>query len=234
MICIIKKYKNKTADSLYFILSSLNMVTLLMCIILPSFANTLNMTRFYHITLIILAPLFVIGSLNFQQRFINIFTRYKNDKTYFALINIFIIILFLFQSGFVYEITNEDSYSIPLSKYRMGIRPYLDGSMITEYDAYGAEWLSNNIAISNKTIYSDLMSSRPLTSISLIYGETINQMTNITIVTSDGVIFLGWANLHMGKIVSNGIIYNTTDISPIYLDLNKIYTSGGCEIYNTN
>lgn len=115
LVFLILKRKDKLVSDRYFALVLLNMAILGACLIVPSFSNTLNMYRFYHLALFFLAPLLAIGSLQIL-RFVK-----QNLRTEIGvgLIMLILVPFFLFQTGFVYEITGEVSYSIPLSKSRM-------------------------------------------------------------------------------------------------------------------
>jgi uncharacterized membrane protein len=225
---LIFKRKAKTVSSEYFTILSLNMVVLAACVVVPVFSRTLNMTRFYHIMLFFLAPLFAVGGLGIM-RFVR---RNLKTETGIALLMIVLIPFFLFQTGFVYEITGVFSYSVPLSKYRMGLVPYVQLSLVAEQDVFGARWVLKNGNYPNAPIYSDLVSSRALNSYGMIYSDTIQRLTNTTRVESGGVVYLGWVNAVEGKICdAYNLYHNTTELQHIFGFLSKIYSSGGCEIY---
>lgn len=220
--------KKRVVSNEYFILVLFNMIILAACVIVPTFANTLNMTRFYHLTLFFLAPLLVIASLQISY----IIARKLRIKTGIILAVLVLIPFFLFQTGFVYEITGEVNYSIPLSKDRMGLIPYVYMSMITQYDALGARWALENINYLNASFYSDLVSTRALASYGMVYTDVMQKLTNVTVVDPDGIVFLGWTNLVMEKVSYGATEYNTTALLDVLQPLNIIYSSGGCEIYN--
>jgi uncharacterized membrane protein len=225
---LIFKRKAKTVSSEYFAILSLNMVVLAACVVVPAFSSTLNMTRFYHIMLFFLAPLFVVGGLGIMR----LVRRNLKTETGIALLMIVLIPFFLFQTGFVYEITGVFSYSISLSKNRMGLIPYVQMSLVTEQDVFGARWVLKNGNYPKAPIYSDLVSSRALNSYGMIYSDTIQRLTNTTILKSSEVVYLGWANVVRGKIYdAYGLYHNTTELQHIFDSLNKLYSSGGCEIY---
>ncbi|MEM2144291.1 MAG: DUF2206 domain-containing protein, partial [Candidatus Jordarchaeaceae archaeon] len=105
----------RSMDKTYFLFSLLAIIILAMCIIVPMFALTLNMTRFYHLTLFFLAPLFVVGC-----KALAIFLSKRRFQLIVSLLAVIVIIpYFLFQTNYVYEVSGSESWSVPLSKYRL-------------------------------------------------------------------------------------------------------------------
>jgi len=81
-------------------------------LVVPFFANRLNATRLYQITLFFLAPYFIIGFItvlnNIFQKFVNYFSHYAHANNYMLkALAVFISVYFLFNSGFMVEITND-------------------------------------------------------------------------------------------------------------------------------
>jgi uncharacterized membrane protein len=139
------------------------------CIFLPVFANLLNTTRMYHITLITLAPFCILGGeviwvivtaswrkLEFNRPATT--TDAGVDyRRYSAFITLVVLIpYFLFNSGLVYEVTSQDitdsidtPYSIALSSYRLDLT-----GIFTQQDGAAAAWLSQNSNAST-LLYTD-------------------------------------------------------------------------------
>lgn len=227
-IFLILKRKNSMVSNRYFSLIFLNMVVLAACLIVPSFANTLNMTRFYHLILFFLAPLFVIGGLEISQ----LIRRKVRIEIGTALILCILIPFFLFQTGFVYQVAGDVNYSVPLNKDNMGLIPYVSQSVVSLYDVAGAKWVLKNVNYANTSVGSDLVSSRALNSYGMIYSNTIDKFSNTTIVKLGEIIFLGWINSVKGTIAdAYGGEYNTTAAMNILYPQNIVYSSGGCIIY---
>jgi uncharacterized membrane protein len=226
---LVFKPRNGKVSKEYLTIVALNMLILAACVIVPFLANTLNMTRFYHITLFFLAPLFAVGGLSIMR----LVQRNLKTKTCIALLMLVLIPFFLFQTGFVYEITGVFSYSVPLSKYRMDLVPYVQMSVVTDQDVFGARWVLKNLNPSDALIYSDLVSSRALNSYGMVYSDTIQQLTNTTMAKSNGIAYLGWVNSIKGKICNRyDVYYNTTELQALLDSFSrKIYSSGGCEMY---
>jgi len=211
-------------DKIYKDLLIINMGILVMNIVLPRLSETFLMTRFYQTTLIFLAPLCIIGA----QELVN---RIKLKRRFvFPIISCILIILFLFQAGFMYEVAGGTTYSLPLSmNHWSDIR--LQSTIINENDAYGAVWLSRN-GLNYRAVYSDIISKQQvLTAAGVIGRYQIRLLTN---VTSE---FQGGAFVYIGRIASvDGIIFadyafKTSEIDYFLENQNKVYTNGNCEIY---
>jgi uncharacterized membrane protein len=211
----------------FSIFSSIAMGFLILLILVPGLAETMNMTRFYHILLFFLAPLCVVGA----ELIIKLMFRRKYEFWTFVLLLTILIPYFLFQTNFAYEVTGSDSWSMSLSKYRMG--PYrLRGHLgyLEEQDVLGAKWLSRNVDVQNTEIFADSASiSHELTCYAMIFRGYMNELTNVTSIPENGIIYLSRLNIIDGLMVAN-FIWNTTELS-ILNDANKLYSNGGSEIY---
>jgi uncharacterized membrane protein len=128
-----------------------SIVILLMSITLPFFAAALNITRIYHITLFSLAPFGILGGIiTFRKMFkllpIKIIPAAK-DSMYLKLVIILILVpYFLFNTGFIYEITGDVPTSISLNSD-------VDHPRFNKQEILSAKWLTN--IKNNKPIYAD-------------------------------------------------------------------------------
>lgn len=106
-----------------------------------------DFTRVYHITLIVLSPYFVIGSIVlievFKQHYKRI-TKIGISQTLKAL-SIFLFVFLLFNAGWVYEIAKDKPTSIALSN--------MDYPVFSEKEVSGERWLS--LFKTNDLIYAD-------------------------------------------------------------------------------
>lgn len=198
-------------------------------ILVPGLANTLNMARFYHILLFFLAPLCVVGAV-----FVVKFTS-KREKERLASILLLIVLVpyFLFQTNFLYEVTGSDSWSVPLSGYRMNpMRLYGDFGVIDAYSASGAVWFSENINTGNTHLYSDRVSLYTvLTAYGMIYRGSMTAISNSTVLVTNDVLYLGYLSVSYGKIVGDSYTWNSSDVQPILNNTNIVYSNGGSSIY---
>lgn len=211
----------------YFIFSVIAMVFLAMLIIVPGLANTLNMTRFYHLLLFFLAPFCVLGA-EFITRFLPL---RKKEFAVSALLLLVLVPYFLFQTELVYEVVGNDSWSVPLCGYRMdSLRLYGRFGYIDAYSAYGAQWLSKNVNVENSALYAD---ERAHANVLIMYGMIPGgyPLSNTTIVADDGVVYLSTLNVVKEDIPFKQFLFNTSEVSFIFDDLNTIYSNGGSEIY---
>jgi len=224
---LITKRKNLRFGKEHFLFILIGSTLLVLLIVVPGLANTLNMSRFYHILLILLAPLCAIGA----EVIVKLVSKSERELETLILLLIVLVPYFLFQTGFVYEISKSDSFSLPLSKQRMDtLRLYLSLGYIDVYSATSAQWLSRNINVENTQFDADLLSRDVLSIYSTIYQNRINVLSNITTVESGNVVYLNELNVVYGKIVANDFLYNSDELHPIFGNLNMIYNSGGSQL----
>lgn len=232
-ITLIARRKKRILDPEYSVTLSISMIILISCIALPGVASGLRMTRYYHTVLIFLSPLCILGG----ETLFGFFARGR-IKTEFCVLFLVLIVLvsyFLFQTGFVYEVTGDSSWSIPLSKYRMGLTLYTMG-YIDEQDVFGAVWLSEKINTECASIYADDMARNSvLSSYGMTRRDQIENLSNTTIIRADDTIYLRKMNLVYGVLLAQRwsveSAWNITEISHVINNMNKVYSNGDCEIY---
>jgi len=212
----------------YFIFTVTAMVFLAALIVVPGLANTFNMTRFYHILLFFLAPLCVVGAASI----VKLLSKREKKLAVYALLLFVLVPYFLFQTSFVYEVTGSDSWSIPLSGYRMdALELYGHYGYTDAYSVYGAQWLSKNVDVGNSIIYADERTATNVLTIHALIVARKLSLSNITIVADNGVVYLSSLNVVYGLIPYGDLSWNTSELSPIFDDLNLVYTNGGSEVY---
>lgn len=109
--CITLRYLLKKSQPEFTFLSAVGMLFLFLSITLPYFASSLNMDRIYHIVLIFISPLCVIGLLYLIERsysICNIVAFPKQKLISVCLVFVFVP-YFLFNSGAVFEVTEKSS-----------------------------------------------------------------------------------------------------------------------------
>ena len=215
-------------DRSQFALISIAVSFLFALILVPGLANTLNMTRFYHILLFFLAPLSVMGAM-----FVfSLLSKRKEEIRVSVLLLIVLISYFLFQTNFVYEVTGSDSWSVPLSKNRMSpLRLYGHYGYIDSHSVFGAQWLSRKIDVEHTQIYADSASRRNvLTAYGMIYLGDVVTLSNVTKILVNDIVYLSPLNTVDGIIVGEFYMFNYSELS-ILDDVNKIYANGECEIF---
>jgi len=233
---VLKRGNGYKFDHEYVVMSLTMLVFVLLPLVAPSF-DLLNVTRTYHISLLLLAPFCIIGG----SSFFSFYPRFRRNFLPFFLTSIIVTSLFLFETGFVYEITEDESYSIPLSKYRMNrVYSFGVGYLTESADVSSAQWLRSNIVLTANTfIYADVVSvSFVLTSYAVFPRSQTEILTNATPFDRvNAYVYLRNFNTFDGKILGRGYtlghVWNTSDLSSRLTAFNTIYTNGGSEIFFT-
>lgn len=225
---LLKKRRSFFNDDLNVLLL-INLSLLFGNIVIPNLASTFNVTRFYHVTLFFLAPLCVLGGLDLL-RFLS---RKKIREKYLVLIIALVILIphFYFQTGVVYEVTQEESYSLPLSAYRFDAIKLADMGVLTESEVSSAAWLSKH-QLSWWFVYADVNSLGLLTYRNV---KSISLLSMGTALPSGSILYLRQFNVYAGVVFSSyGLVgkFNVSQIVPSLNTTHLIYSSGSCEIYN--
>jgi uncharacterized membrane protein len=209
-------------------LAFLNIAILGACVVMPNLAATFNMTRFYQVTLFILAPFCVIGGSDI----LHFLSRKKVKEKYILAIIVLAVLIpyFLFQTGFVYEVTKEESYSLPLSYYRLS-SPQLVITFgdLKPSDVSSAMWLARERNV-NSSVCADVEFG-----ILFIYVGVLNPVS-LSLgapVGKGSYVYLGEYNLFNATIINSYGYgsFNVTQIVPGLNETNLVYSSGSAEIY---
>jgi len=233
-VALVTKRTRIRIEEEYLLFSLTGMAFLAMLILVPGLAKTLNMTRFYHVLLFFLAPFCIVGA----EFIVKLFSKREKEFVVSVLLLIVLVPYFLFQTNFVYEVTGSDSWSIPLSGYRMdALRLYGHYGYADADSVHGAQWLSKNVDaralyVNKSAIYADDRARAYVLAIyGLIFQGYVWELSNTTTVTADGVVYLSTLNVVEGVIPFGGLSWNTSELSFVFDDLNIIYSNGGSEIY---
>ena len=224
---LLKRRKSFFNDE-YNTMAFLNILLVVACIVVPNLATTFNMTRFYHISLFFLAPFCILGGIDV----LNLLSRKKVKKKYLSLVVVLIVIIpfFLFQTGFVYEVTGEESWSLPLSAYRFSTLKLSSMGVLGETEVSGAIWLSQ-YGDFNRYVYADITSG------AIFAYKDIQNSVWLSLgvpVVNGSYVYLRQYNIYDGVVFSSyGSVgmFNVTQIVPSLNMTNLIYSSGSCEIY---
>jgi uncharacterized membrane protein len=227
--------QRKKKDFEYFIPCAISMLILAMCILIPNFANTLDITRFYHVLLFFLAPFFAIGCVElsrFVAKLFGVAAKRKMEIYSLILMTLLLGAYFLFQTTLIYKVTASESVSLPLGGYWLGSLLYTESEYVTGPQVSSAKWLSQNANESNLVVYADSSVSPNLVAYGGIYTSHVLPLTNFTSPQLGQFIYLAELNT-----VYNEIQYNNGDIG-IYnasytlasQPLSVFYNNGFCEI----
>ena len=228
---LVTKGKRIYLEMEYFVLNLLSVTLLVALVLVPGLANTLNMTRFYHILLFFLAPFCVLGA----ETVVNLISKRKMEVKVSILLLVLLVPYFLFQTGFVYEVTKSESWSVSLSKYRMSaLKSHVQFGYTDAYSVFGAQWLSNNVAVGHTQIYADFSSRvSELRSYGFVYVGHVETLSNTTEVTANGIVYLSSLNIIKGTVMGARYLWNSSELHFLD-DLSKIYSNGGSEVYKNS
>ncbi len=226
-IAVKDRQRNKFGKE-FFLFVFVAMLFLFALIVVPGLSSTMGMTRFYSVLLFFLAPLCPIGA----ETIIKFTLKHGDEFKTLSLLLVVLVPYFLFQTGFVYEITRTYSWSVPLSKHRMDqLRLYSEFGYISDYGIPGAQWLSRNIKISLIRVHSDVYSRvNELRAYGVIYTGYVKVLSNVTLLKAGDVVYLNPLGVVENVMVGKRYFWNTSDLSFLG-EINKVYSNGACEVY---
>lgn len=202
-------------------------IVLVATIVVPGLAKTLNMSRFYHILLFLLAPFLAIGVRFFVGKVSKHDVAFKSS----ILLVVLLVSYFFFQTGFVYELVGVKSYSLSLSM------PSMEPSLLygtlgytTDKDAAGGRWLVESVNYT-KGVYADIYSTTNVLQTHALlrasYGYTLS---NTTELRSGSAVYLSFLNTVEGTVISD-YLWNVTEIYGTLEGGHLVYSNGANEVY---
>lgn len=123
----------------YVALALASLAVLVVATIVPRLAFSINMTRLFHISTLVLAPFCVTGGLLIAQSVVRLTTKSRETgRTALELrmVAAFFVTLFLFSSGFVYEVTHQGSMSFVLNSS-------VDAPIFNDREVAAGQWLND-------------------------------------------------------------------------------------------
>ena len=237
------------------------LIILAACIIIPGFSYAaMNAQRIYFIALFFLSPLCIWGGETIFIGVRKIFKRASEEVTagdiwrkgaYICLTLLVLIPYFLFNIGFIFEVTGDAPSSAVISLERMEtstdplVKAGLYNSYMTGQDVTGIRWLSEN-RDDTASVYADKSTVYFLMpGYSTIELESQEQLYRVTEINEEAYIFLRYYNTSEGFIVAlrpvrpTGAtkwmyLWDIDNIAPVLEKCSRIYSNGGSEIYYTN
>ncbi len=204
----------------YIVFSVLTVILLIMLTLVPGLANALSMTRFYHILLMILAPFCAIGIWLISGF---LFKR-KKELMFIVLTIVVLVPYFLFQTNFVYEVAGTESWSVPLSGYRMSpVQLYGFYGALEPFSVSGVQWIAKytpyeyNLAADN-ALYT------AVPAYGLIYRGYVTELSSMNPLHSGEFVFLSYITITYERLSTNGsipLLVNQTSV---------VYSNGGSEV----
>jgi uncharacterized membrane protein len=224
-------------DVEYVALSLASLAILVVATIVPQLAFSINTTRLFHISTLVLAPFCVTGGLLIAQSVVRFITKSREtgrSSLALRLVAAFFVTLFLFSSGFVYEVTQQGSMSFVLNS---GV----DAPVFNDREVAAGQWLNEtrgSVASSGSLnpIYADAHRRALFDRFDLYHPATYFLQPQVT--PSNSYVYLGTFNIERDQIakIAATTLLGGTGIS--YVDLhrgtagfNKIFDDGGAAIY---
>lgn len=206
---------NFYANYLLFAISSF--MLLLFSIFIPYFSNAIATSRIYHISMFFLAPFFVVGFvsiIDFIALFRNQKLNIKFQVNHLKLISIFLIFFLFFNTGLIYELSNDVPTSIPLNDT-------IDSTVFNDGEYFASRWLAET---KSGYIYADNNRERAL-GFFIYYGRK-GLPSLISDIPINSYIFLGTQNL------KNKLLFGKTSLTFEMIESkNKIYDNSYARVY---
>ncbi|MDP3065857.1 MAG: DUF2206 domain-containing protein, partial [Methanobacteriaceae archaeon] len=139
VLVLLLKHKKMKFEKEYTAFSAITLVILFAGVSVPFFASSLNMTRLYQITLIVLALFGVMGGIKILMVLSTIVRAPWTNRivrSTLKILSIYFVIFFLYQVGFVYGVVEGNFYSISLSSTYNYPR-------FNDQEVLGAKWVYN-------------------------------------------------------------------------------------------
>jgi uncharacterized membrane protein len=240
----------------YIVLTAISALMLFACIAIPYFSGYLETERFYRIALLFLAPLCVMGGEGIWQGLSTLIKRrllpvkfrqgvlaldHGNvNQVYLGVFTLAVLIpYFLFNIGFVFEVTRSELYDVvdtpssaALSSYRVDMK----ASNHREYAA--TEWLSR--VIDDKSlVHADIYAALPLSG--LLLGRVGAFPRDDRQMPTNTYIYLKTRNIekneavfmmkHGERIWFEHVSFDVlTELSRLVKSKNLIYDNGGARV----
>lgn len=235
-------FKKSKFDLIYFAFS-IYYLSLQVLSVLVSYFSVMSPGRLYILGLPLLAPLGIIGGLQISKHMCNVLKSNNNSKL--AALSVYLILLMLLNTQFLYVLTNDHPVSPSLSqKY---ITEYGDtddkakfySDLIVGYDIFSLEWL-DKYGRKEQNLYFTFGYSHigsvlknlghfPINNIKIFNERTVS-------IPNKNYILLIYLNVkeNIGLTTATKMkMSNYFDMKSLLLSLNnkqKIYSNGGSEI----
>jgi uncharacterized membrane protein len=223
----------------------------LLVIVVPRFAPAFLADRFYHVTLFYLAPVCILGGKAFLKWTLKTFARARMKLSINIMhvrasslrpICILLVIIFLFDVGFIYEVVGDVPISRSISFMRMKTSNNNETKAIfynvytPEQDVFSAIWLSKMAGNNSKTYADYTASKQVLRGYGMIIVEWDYYLSNNAIIENGSYIYLRSLNVEgifITKERARASKIEFIDLSQVINNANKIYSNGASEIYRS-
>lgn len=228
------KPEKSSFDRKYSAFALASLAILVFSLISPFFPAIMNATRVYHIVLIFLAPVCIFGGKLFFKIFEHLLK--VPARLFYSFMLIILVIFFLFNTGFIFEVAHDVPSSISLSKYR------IDGPYFSDEEVLGVRWLVNRSMLPRANfIYGDEYGVIPFWGYFSAQKQVRYFTNETTQIQENTYVFLRYLNVKTQKLLVRqaeevdiwGYINITSN--PACFDAitngSKIYDNGYCNVF---
>jgi uncharacterized membrane protein len=250
VITIIRAPKEKGIFEKYRVMSIASAIILFVSLVVPSIASSLNFTRFYGITALILSPCFILGGQILLARIgkawirikrlsrLQLALKSKNVDWALFLIAIFACAYFFSEVGVVNRVTNGaiHSYNTDFDRMLASDSALVKTSLlysvyIPEQDVFSATWLLDH-RVETARVFASLESgSHAVFSYGLV-PDTLQSLIATTMTPTRGsFIYLGSLNIVNGAVDNSTGFFDTSQISFLLDKEDLVYSNGNSEVW---
>jgi len=211
---------------------------------LPNVASQLNVTRFYHIASLFLAPFCIVGGIfvvSTVQKYLPL--RKPSRASSIKVIAVLLFVSLLFESNALYQVVEHSSGNFALDNQ-------LDWPVYSRQEVTAANWwyaTKNNSSL----VYADILREQLL--FSLDGGFTYGQATGVRVLvvggpsdpryssyvdvnatTNGSYVFLATKNIENSGLALRavgGYVYLPLNQTDVLLGRSEVYDNGGTQIY---
>jgi len=214
-------------DKEYIGFSLSSFILLVAAIIVPFLSNSFNTSRLYHLCLIFLSPLSIIGGLFFIKTISSLFNMNPDhpfNNRSLQILSIFFVFFMLFNTGFISNVLNQN-FQYKISKDN-------DSPLFNDKEVFCAKWILN--VKNSSLIYGDnyrflLLKGMDWNNVSSLSSYTIN-------LNKKFYLFLGTVNILDKQVLirdasSSSLIVHYVGMDQYCNNKNEIYSNGGAEIF---
>ncbi len=225
---------------------TISAILLFVSFALPNFAPSLHIDRFYAISLLFLAPCFVLGfnalldifKLIWQKISSQHVSTEKFEQIASILLCIFLISFFFTQTGFVNRIAGNTPLlrTLDLDRLKESNNVQLEVTLYNAYlpdsDVYGATWLGEHLP-TGSLVFRDIRQEYVLSSYGLIPIHLTRSLTNTSILSEGNLIYAGRLNIVDGVLNTELGTVNFSEVMPLLSQADIVYSNGGTEVLYT-
>ena len=225
---LFRKPREMTFTDGYFSLVCANFAFVLVGVAMPLLFQ-FNTLRAYQIALIVLAPLFVVGGLIFFRAVTRIagtsFAK-KQQKASLTALSIFLALFLLFNSGWIYTVTNDNPTQFALNSHA-------DAPRFSGQEVLAAQWVDSG-KLNGTALYGDEFGRLLLSSFS---GPQNTQVFNTYTAVArgeNGIILFRSTNLEGTITMTDGqaSLTNSSFYQNSVANSNLVYDNGAARAYH--